>query len=80
MILVKEDISLKPDIREFIAELDTGVLENLMDVHSASRLQAGMDIQEVVIQLNHGSMLFALDLLNLYHDWLMEHLQLDTKQ
>jgi hypothetical protein len=78
MILVKEDISLKPDIREFIAELDTGVLENLMDVHSASRLQAGMDIQEVVIQLNHGSMLFALDLLNLYHDWLMERLDKDA--
>lgn len=78
MILVKEDISLKPDIREFIAELDTGVLENLMDVHSASRLQAGMDIQDVVIQLNHGSMLFALDLLNLYHDWLMERLDKDA--
>jgi len=71
---------LKVNIQDFIEELDTGILEDLMNLHSASRLHADMDIQEVVIQLNHGSMLFALDLLNLYHDWLMEHLQLDTKQ
>lgn len=68
-------VLLEANIREFIAELDTGVLERLMDTHSASRLHPDMDLQEVMIQLNHGSMLFALDLLNLYHDWLMRHLE-----
>ncbi|MDF9825619.1 hypothetical protein M2475_002019 [Breznakia sp. PF5-3] len=71
---------MKPDIHDFLAELDTGVLEELMDAHSANRLQPGMDIQDVVIQLNHGSMLFALDLLNLYHDWLMKRLDYDATE
>lgn len=66
---------MKPNIKEFLVELDTGVLEELMDTHSAGRLHPDMDMQEVVIQLNHGSMLFALDLLGLYHEWLMRKLQ-----
>lgn len=63
---------MEANIREFLEDLDSNKLEELMDLHSANRLTAGMDLQEVVIQLNHGSMLFTLDILNLYHDWLMQ--------
>ncbi|TDW14637.1 hypothetical protein EDD63_13610 [Breznakia blatticola] len=64
-----------PEINEFLAEMEEGTLESLMSRHSAERLTPTMDINEIAIQLNHGSMLFTLDMLCLYHTWITNKLE-----